>query len=87
MNAVSEKTREIVMQYSGLYGNIEKIAEMTISDDNKSLSNNNLCGGDDPCELRQTAGYRFGYATRINGMSSLKSSLIDSEAYLMQEAA
>ena len=21
--------------------------------------------GDDPCELRQTAGYRFGYATRI----------------------
>lgn len=29
----------------------------------KSISNR--IGGDDPCELRQTAGYRFGYATRI----------------------
>ena len=52
----------------------------------KLLNSNNL-GGDDPCELRQTGGYRFAFASRIDIVVLIKSSLIDSETYVMQEAA
>jgi len=43
--------------------------------------------GDDPCELRQTGGYRFAFASRIDIVVLIKSSLIDSETYVMLEAA
>jgi hypothetical protein len=63
VNVVSEKTREIVMQYSELYGNIERVAEKITPPRNRSQKQQKKM--DDPCELRQTAGYRFAYATRI----------------------
>jgi len=43
--------------------------------------------GDDPCELRQTCGWRMAQVPRIKNVVLVKSFLIDSEAYVMQEAA
>jgi len=43
--------------------------------------------GDDPAELRQTAAWRMAQVPRIKNVVLVKSSLIDLEAYVMQEAA
>jgi len=42
---------------------------------------------DDPAELRQTAAWRMAQVPRINIAVLVKLSLIDSEPYVMQEAA
>jgi hypothetical protein len=47
VNVASEKTREIVMQCSELYGNIERMAEKIIPPVYTGHKSNRI-GGDDP---------------------------------------
>lgn len=82
---VSEKTREIVKRYSELYGNIQRMAEKIIPP--IEMIGYKVTELDDPAELRQTAAWRMAQVPRVKNVALVKSLLIDSEPYVMQEAA